>query len=125
MHALQQRRAKAITGAKPSACAVTARSRTATAKIDFTSSDRKTKVLIEAEDIGKTLGGSVLFRDLSLTLSPGVRIGLVGSNGSGKTTLLKILEGQLAPDEGTIRRHEWDGCDKLPNRQPDRACGAG
>ncbi len=84
--------------------AATARSRTATAKIDFTSSDRKTKVLIEAEDIGKTLGGRVLFRDLSLTLSPGVRIGLVGSNGSGKTTLLKILEGQLAPDAGTIRR---------------------
>ena len=84
--------------------AATARSRTATAKIDFTSSDRKTKVLIEAQDIGMTLGGRTLFRDLSLTLSPGVRIGLVGSNGSGKTTLLKILEGKLEPDEGTIRR---------------------
>jgi ATP-binding cassette subfamily F protein uup len=84
--------------------AATARSRTATAKIDFTASDRKTKVLIETEDIGKTLGGRTLFRGLSLTLSPGVRIGLVGSNGSGKTTLLKILEGSLDPDEGTIRR---------------------
>lgn len=84
--------------------AANARARTATAKIDFTSSDRKTKILIEAEDIGKALGGRTLFRDLSLTLSPGVRIGLVGSNGSGKTTLLKILEGELAPDQGTIRR---------------------
>ena len=84
--------------------AATARARTATAKIDFTSSDRKTKVLIETENMAKTLGGRTLFRDLSLTLSPGVRIGLVGSNGSGKTTLLKILEGGLAPDEGTIRR---------------------
>ncbi|HYL73608.1 MAG TPA: ABC-F family ATP-binding cassette domain-containing protein [Bryobacteraceae bacterium] len=84
--------------------AATARSRTATAKIDFTGSDRKTKRLIEAEGIGKTLGGRVLFRDLDLTLSPGVRVGLVGSNGSGKTTLLKILEGTLAPDEGTIRK---------------------
>jgi ATP-binding cassette subfamily F protein uup len=84
--------------------AANARARTATAKIDFTSSDRKTKMLIEAEDVGKTLGGRALFRDLSLTLSPGVRVGLVGSNGSGKTTLLKILEGELLPDQGTIRR---------------------
>jgi len=35
-----------------------------------------------------------------------VRIGLVGANGSGKTTLLKILQGQLEPDEGTIRSAE-------------------
>lgn len=84
--------------------AAAARSRTATAKIDLTASDRKTKRLIETEGIGKTLGGRRLFRDLNLTLSPGVRIGLVGANGSGKTTLLKILEGTLEPDEGTIRR---------------------
>jgi len=84
--------------------AATARSRTATAKIDFTASDRKTKRLIEAEGVGKILGGRRLFRNLNLTLSPGVRIGLVGANGSGKTTLLKILEGKLEPDEGTIQR---------------------
>jgi len=84
--------------------AVTARSRTATAGIDFTASDRQTKRLIETEGIGKTLGGRRLFRNLNLTLSPGVRIGLAGSNGSGKTTLLKLLEGLLEPDEGTIRR---------------------
>src|SRR5581483_9632891 len=42
--------------------AAEARSRTATAKIDFTASERKTKVLIEAEGIGKTLGGRELFR---------------------------------------------------------------
>jgi ATP-binding cassette subfamily F protein uup len=84
--------------------AVTARSRTGTAKIDFTASDRKTKRLIEAEGIGKTLGGRRLFENLNLVLSPGVRIGLVGANGSGKTTLLKLLEGVLLPDEGMIRR---------------------
>ncbi len=80
------------------------RSRTATAQIDFTASDRKTKRLIEAEGIAKTLGGRALFRNLNLTLAPGVRIGLVGPNGSGKTTLLKILEGAVQPDEGTVRR---------------------
>ena len=84
--------------------AATARSRTGTAKIDFTASDRKTKRLIEAEGIGKTLGGRKLFENLNLVLSPGVRIGLVGANGSGKTTLLKLLEGVIQPDEGVIRR---------------------
>src|SRR6202050_1308827 len=84
----------------------TSRSRTGTAKIDFTASDRKTKRLIEAERIGKTLGGRKLFENLSLVLSPGVRIGLVGANGSGKTTLLKLLEGVIQPDEGSIRRAE-------------------
>jgi ABC transport system ATP-binding/permease protein len=84
--------------------AATLRSRTATAQIDFTASDRKTKRLIEAEGIGKTFGGRRLFQNLNLTLAPGVRVGLVGANGSGKTTLLKILEGALEPDDGTIRR---------------------
>ncbi len=86
--------------------AATARSRTGTAKIDFTASDRKTKRLIEAEGISKTLGGRRLFQKLNLVLSPGVRIGLVGANGSGKTTLLKLLEGIIQPDEGTIQRAE-------------------
>ena len=80
--------------------AATARSRTATAKIDFTASDRKTKRLVEAEAISKTLGGRALFANLNLILSPGVRIGLVGANGSGKTTLLKILKGEIEPDSG-------------------------
>src|SRR5215469_5390770 len=84
--------------------AVTTRNRTLTAKIDFTESDRKTKRLIEVEGIGKALGGRTLFHNLNLTLSPGIRVGLMGANGSGKTTLLKILAGELAPDLGIIRR---------------------
>src|SRR6266851_6765585 len=45
--------------------AVTARTRTATAKIDFTASDRQTKRLIEAEGISKTLDGRTLFQNLN------------------------------------------------------------
>jgi ATP-binding cassette subfamily F protein uup len=86
--------------------AANARSMTAKAQIDFTASDRKTKRLIDAKGLGKTLGGKRLFQDLNLTVSPGMRVGLVGSNGSGKTTLLKILEGVMEPDEGTIQRAE-------------------
>jgi ATP-binding cassette subfamily F protein uup len=96
---------------------VTARSQTGTARIDFTSSDRKTKRLIEAEKIAMSLGGRTLFQKLDLTLSPGVRIGLVGANGSGKTTLLKILQGFLRPDEGEVR---WADRLQIVNFAQDR-----
>jgi len=46
----------------------------------------------------------VLFRDLSWSIGPGERIGIVGVNGSGKTTLLRLLLGELAPDSGTVKR---------------------
>ena len=59
-----------------------------------------------AEGVGKRFGDRRLFRDLKLTLSPGMRLGLLGPNGSGKTTLLKILQGELEPDEGGIERAE-------------------
>jgi ATP-binding cassette subfamily F protein uup len=43
-------------------------------------------------------------RDLHLVLSPGLRLGLLGSNGSGKTTLLRLLAGLDPPDAGTVER---------------------
>lgn len=85
---------------------VTARTRSGTAQIDFTASERKTKKLLVAERIGKALGGRTLFRDLDVTLRPGSRLGLVGPNGSGKTTLLKIFSGQLDADSGAVERAE-------------------
>jgi len=75
-----------------------------TTQIEFTASDRKTKKLLVAEGVSKSMGGRVLFQGLNCTLSPGIRLGLVGANGSGKTTLLKILGGELAPDSGTVQR---------------------
>ena len=42
-------------------------------------------------------------RDLSLTLSRGDKLGLLGPNGCGKTTALRLLLGELAPDSGTVR----------------------
>ena len=83
---------------------VTARNARATTQIDFSASGRKTKKLIRAEAISKELGGRKLFRDLSFSLSPGMRVGLAGPNGSGKTTLLRILKGELRPDAGDIER---------------------
>ena len=76
--------------------------RTTAASIDFDGTGRKSKKLLEAKGLAKTLGGKLLFRDVSLMLSPGVRVGLVGANGSGKTTLIRVLTGALPPDEGSI-----------------------
>jgi len=74
------------------------------ARIDFTATERRTKRLLSAEKVSKELGGRTLFRDLDLTLTPGMRVGLLGLNGTGKTTLLRILAGELAPDEGQVER---------------------
>jgi ATP-binding cassette subfamily F protein uup len=44
-----------------------------------------------------------IIRDFSFRVTRGDRIGVVGANGAGKTTLLKLLTGELAPDEGTVK----------------------
>jgi len=77
--------------------------RTTVAGIDFDSTGRKSKKLLEAKGLSKTLGGRLLFDDVSLMLSPGVRVGLLGANASGKTTLIRVLTGALPPDKGAIK----------------------
>jgi ATP-binding cassette subfamily F protein uup len=76
------------------------------AGIELTASQRKTRRLLVARGVGKTLGGRPLFRDLDLTITPGTRVGLLGPNGSGKTSLLDVLAGALAPDAGVVERAE-------------------
>jgi ATP-binding cassette subfamily F protein uup len=83
------------------------RTRTATADIDFSATDRKTKRLIELEDVSYEIGGRTLFDGLNFVITAGMRVGLVGPNGSGKTTLLRLVRGELAPSEGEIRRADW------------------
>ncbi|HVX65013.1 MAG TPA: ABC-F family ATP-binding cassette domain-containing protein [Bryobacteraceae bacterium] len=80
------------------------RSRTATADIDFTATERRTKRLIHLEDVSYAYGDRVLYDNLNFTLTAGVRVGLVGANGSGKTTLLRLLRGELEPTRGSITR---------------------
>lgn len=60
--------------------------------------------LIIAKNISKSFGAEDVLSDISLTVSPGARIGLVGPNGSGKSTLLQILIGIQPPDRGTVQR---------------------
>jgi ATP-binding cassette subfamily F protein uup len=81
-----------------------ARGTAATAGIEFTSSQRRTRRLLAARGLTKSLGGRRLVSDLDLTITPGTRVGLIGPNGSGKTTLLNVLAGVLPPDAGAIER---------------------
>jgi ATP-binding cassette subfamily F protein uup len=80
------------------------RTRTGSALIDFSATDRQTKRLVELESAGYAIGGRTLFADLNFVVKAGTRVGLVGPNGSGKTTLLRLLQGELDPTKGKIRR---------------------
>ncbi|MEV5085109.1 ATP-binding cassette domain-containing protein, partial [Streptomyces sp. NPDC056159] len=57
-----------------------------------------------AHDLVHTLGDRRLLDGVSLTASPGHRIGLIGENGVGKSTLLRLLAGTDKPDAGSITR---------------------
>ena len=80
------------------------RSAVSTAKIDFNSSERKTKRLWTGKGLSKRLGDKPLVIDLDLLLVPGMRLGVLGPNGSGKTTLLRMIIGEVEPDKGSIER---------------------
>jgi ABC transport system ATP-binding/permease protein len=83
------------------------RTRTDTAQIDFSASDRKTKRLIELEHVAYEIGDRTLFDKLNFIVTAGLRVGLVGPNGSGKTTLLRLIRGEMSPTSGDIRRADW------------------
>ncbi|MBF0106304.1 MAG: ABC-F family ATP-binding cassette domain-containing protein [Deltaproteobacteria bacterium] len=70
---------------------------------DFESNEKQSRVLLKTHNISKTLGDKLLINKLTLKLSPGQKIGLVGINGCGKSTLMKLLAGKIKPDEGTIK----------------------
>ena len=57
--------------------------------------------LLTAENLGVTLSGRAILRDVSLKLQPKHLVALVGPNGAGKTTLLRALAG-LQPSTGAI-----------------------
>ena len=81
-----------------------ARTRSGTALIDFSATDRKTKRLIELENVSCEVGDRKLFTGLNFVITAGIRVGLVGPNGSGKTSLLRLLRGESGPAEGEVRR---------------------
>src|SRR5882724_5782586 len=87
------------------------------AGIELAASSRQTKKLLVTRGLGKSLGARLLFSDLDLTITRGMRVGLIGPNGSGKTTLLDLFAGSVAPDAGVI---EWADDLRAVRFQQDR-----
>ena len=63
-------------------------------------------IVIEARHLKKAFGDTVLFDDLSFTLPRSGIVGVIGPNGAGKTTLFRMITGQEAPDDGSLRLGE-------------------
>jgi len=63
-------------------------------------------VAIEARNLSKAFGETLLFEKLSFELPPAGIVGVIGPNGAGKTTLCRILMGQEKPDSGELQLGE-------------------
>ena len=72
-------------------------------KLDVGQGERSGKIVAELTDVTKRYGARTVVDRFSTTLMRGDKIGFIGPNGAGKTTLLKLILGELAPDEGTVR----------------------
>ena len=79
--------------------------------------------MLQAVNITKHIGARTLFAELSVTVSPQMRMGFVGANGAGKSTLLRILAGEAAADEGTITLGKDEKVGFLPQEVPRSGSG--
>lgn len=57
---------------------------------------------LDVQNLTKTFGAQVLFRDINFSIGEGQKVGLVAKNGTGKSTLLEILTGHEGYDSGSI-----------------------
>jgi ATP-binding cassette ChvD family protein len=73
------------------------------AQIVIPAGPRLGSVVVEAKDMAKAYGETLLFEELNFRLPPGGIVGVIGPNGAGKTTLFRILTGQEKADGGTLR----------------------
>jgi ATP-binding cassette subfamily F protein uup len=80
------------------------RARAGQVRMAIDASQASGKMVFEAEEVSKAMGGTPVIRDYSQRILRGDRVGLIGPNGSGKTTLLRLLVGELEPDSGTVRQ---------------------
>ena len=72
--------------------------------------------MLEVERVSRSFGGVAALSDVSLRVTAGEVVGLIGPNGSGKTTLLNVITGIAPAEQGHVR---FDGRD-VTNLRPDR-----
>ena len=61
------------------------------------------KLVIEAQNVSKSVGDKLLVENMSFIIPAGAIVGIIGPNGAGKTTLFRMLTGETEPDSGTLR----------------------
>lgn len=59
--------------------------------------------MLHVHDIAVSYGATPVLHNITFSMNPGERIGVVGANGAGKSTLLKVIAGHLSPERGTVR----------------------
>ena len=77
--------------------------RQGTAAMAFEGGQSSGKKVIEAVGLKKAFEDKTIVRGFDITVQRGERVAFVGPNGVGKTTLIKMLLGEAAPDEGTVK----------------------
>jgi branched-chain amino acid transport system ATP-binding protein len=58
--------------------------------------------LLKVDGLSKRFGGFTALDDVTLSVAPGERLGLIGPNGSGKSTLVNCMSGTLVNDAGRV-----------------------
>jgi ATP-binding cassette subfamily F protein uup len=84
-------------------------------------------LLVDLQQVAVRRVDRVLFEDLSIAVSDGDRIGVVGVNGTGKSTLLRVIAGVDLPDEGQVRRGRGSRVgflDQVPELPPGTVASA-
>lgn len=59
--------------------------------------------MLQLSHITKSYITQTVLADVSFIVNAGERVGLIGPNGCGQTTVLRIIAGELAPTEGSVR----------------------
>ncbi|MDD2464410.1 MAG: ABC-F family ATP-binding cassette domain-containing protein [Desulfobulbus sp.] len=70
--------------------------------------------MLSINDLNLQYGNKHIFRNVSVQIHTGDRVGLAGVNGAGKSTLLKIMCGQQEVDPGVVNRASWFSVAYLP-----------
>lgn len=83
----------------------------------------QSSAVLHATGITVTRAAATILDDVSLTVAPGDRIGLVGPNGIGKSTLLAVLAGDVLPSDGSVQLRPATATVGLLPQEPDLRSG--
>jgi ATP-binding cassette subfamily F protein 3 len=69
--------------------------------LSFSSGGRAPKIVAEANQLTKAYENKTILSDVSVVITRGEKVGIIGPNGGGKSTLLKCMIGKITPDQGS------------------------